>query len=99
MRAQPPAEPSASDDNPRERRARLVMRWTREARCEGVARPVRLVARWVPLLAVATLLVTSGTAFAAIPMVVPLREAIRPRRAMLIDPPSLPPALHSVRSA
>ncbi len=84
-RAQPAHEGSP------ERSGRLVMRWAREASRERGNGRVRLVARWVPILAVLSLLVTSGSAFAAIPMVVPLREAIRPGRAMLIDPPSLPP--------
>ena len=99
MLAPPPAEPSPVYEAPPERSARLLMRWAREAPRETGDRRVRLVARWVPLLAVVSLLMTSGTAFAAIPMVFPLREAIRPRRAMLIDPPSLPPPLHRVSLA
>ena len=96
MRAPPPAELRQAHEAPPERSARLVMRWAREASREQGKERARLVARWVPILAVLSLLVTSGSAFAAIPMVVPLREAIRPGRAMLIDPPFLPLALNRV---
>jgi len=71
------------DPNPQvpmvERRRRLIMRWVCVANSEsaGARCSTRIIARWIPVLA-AVAVAVSGTVFATIPVVVPLREATRP---------------------